>query len=59
MEPSNGVMSDRIPNPYHWITNPDLDPAPDPGLFFSGFQDANEKLLLLLITYFAFAYYFL
>jgi hypothetical protein len=27
----------RIRGPYHWITDP------DPALFLSGFQDANEK----------------
>ncbi len=27
----------RGSDPYHWIT------GPDPALFLSGFQDANEK----------------
>jgi hypothetical protein len=28
--------------PFHWITDPDLNPA----LFFSGFRDANKKFFI-------------
>jgi hypothetical protein len=30
---------DTEPDPYRWINVPD----PDPGIFFSGFQDANKQ----------------
>jgi hypothetical protein len=33
----------RILGPVHWVT----DPAPDPGIFISGFRDANKKYLFL------------
>jgi hypothetical protein len=44
----------RIPDPCHWITDPDLDTDPDsyldpdPALFVGGFQDATKKLVFFL-----------
>ncbi len=35
-------------DPYHWITDPDLDPF----LVFSGFQDANKNKILFKKKFF-------
>ncbi len=37
----------------HWITNPDLNPAPDPdpALFISGFQDINKNIFFPTLFY--------
>jgi len=34
-------------DPYHWLKNP--DPAPDPVLFVSGFQDVDRKYHLVFL----------
>jgi hypothetical protein len=36
----------RILGSVHWIMDPDLYPASDPALFFSGFQGAKKEIVL-------------
>ncbi len=42
-------------DPYNWDTGPDSDPAPNPALFVSGFQDFNKKLVFFL-SFFLFTF---
>jgi len=32
---------------YHWLTDPDSDPAPDPAFFVSSWQDDNKKIIFV------------
>jgi hypothetical protein len=47
-------ISIRIFGSEDCITDPNLDPAPGPALFFSGFQDANKNKFFCSLSFFAY-----